>query len=143
MDIQENLIRLSEGDLSEDERVELMKVLENDPGLQREKGLYDKVIKAIKITGNKDLRKELDDYLEDHLNAKQGQVISMKRIYYLSGMAAAVLAGVFYLNIYNVSTDDGVLKLNNNIAPIHADSATFNADSLKIQYDTVRNDSIR
>lgn len=128
MEIEERIVQLLDGNLTEEDRKELESLIEKSPELKSDKALYEQIIAALNVRGEKLLRSELDGYLSDHLSGSRpaGKVIRMRQWFYIGGIAASLglLAIFFYQGNQQVDPLQPI-QFNNYEAPVRADSGSY------------------
>lgn len=136
MDVEEKIIQLLDGELDDQSVLELENIMADNPALVQKKELYQQIILAIQRRGDLELRKELDGILEGHLDQQNdSKIVPFKKYVFYGGIAASFL---LILSFYFLAdSGDGPMHLQFNEAPIHADSATYQMDSLQNIGDSV------
>lgn len=142
MKIEEQIIRLLENDLSANDRAGLEKLLEENPELKKERALYEQIILAIREKGEAELRIDLDGYLKEYIEGKERKkLIPFNKYIFYGGIAASLsLIMLFFYQTKNNAdiTNETPMMFEINEAPVHADSATLERDSLQNVSDSLK-----
>jgi len=97
---------------------------------------YHQIIEATRTKYEKDLRKELDGYLTDHLKERK----SNKHVWLASAASILLLLGVWF--IMRGENEPTPMKFNKTTVPISADSSSYDKNSIpNLKPDSIAKES--